>query len=143
VLQEASEQAKETLKDRNAVADFLVRLQTLRCWLMTQRNVAAWIVGVCGYMEATGEAEKMECRRLLDEMITQELDNSERLLALLDSGVEFMATTDLPETPLIHGRNMKDLLTKRIALMSAHRDDVPFIDAEYIERHAARAYELT
>jgi hypothetical protein len=110
---------------------------------MTQRNVAAWVVGVCGYMEAISGAEKRKCCSVLDEMITKELENSEHLLALIDSDVEFMATTDLTETPLIHGRNMKELLTKRIALMVVHRDDEPFIDPEYIERNAARAYELT
>jgi hypothetical protein len=110
---------------------------------MTQRNVAAWVVGVCGYMEATSGVEQRDCRTVLDEMTTKELENSEHLLALLESDVEFMATTDLTETPLIHCRNMKELLTRRIALMSAHRDDEPFIDPEYIERNAARAYELT
>jgi hypothetical protein len=143
VLQEASEQAKETLKDRNAVADFLVRLRALRCWFMTQRNVAAWIVGVCGYLEATSGVGKKKCRAILDEMIDKEIENSEVLLRLLESRVEFMATTDLTETPLIHGRNMKHLLAKRIAIMSAHREDEPFIDPEYIERNAARAYELS
>jgi hypothetical protein len=143
VLEEVRDQAQETLGDGNAIADFLVRLKALRCWFMTQRNVAAWVVGVCGYVEATGGAEKRDCRTVLDEMITKELENSEHLLALIDSDVEFMATTDLTETPLIHGRNIKELLTKRIALMVVHRDDEPFIDPEYIERNAARAYELT
>jgi hypothetical protein len=70
-------------------------------------------------------------------MIDQEIENSGRLMALLDSGVEFMATTDQGETALIHGRNLKELLRRRVALMSAHRGDKPFIDSEYIERHAA------
>ncbi len=143
VLEGVRDQAQETLGDGNAIEDFWVRLKALRCWFMTQRNVAAWIVGVCGHMEATSGAEKKKCRAMLDEMIDKEMENSDTLLGLLDSDVEFMATTELTETPLIHGRNMKELLTRRIALMSAHRDDEPFIDPEYIERNAARAYELT
>ena len=31
-----------------------------------------------------------------------------------------MATTDLGESPLMHGRNLKDLLARRIALMERH-----------------------
>ena len=62
-----------------------------------------------------------------------------RLADFVFSGIEFMATTDLEETQLIHGRNLDDLLRKRIALMEAHRDDEPFIDPRYIEREAGRA----
>jgi len=138
VLEDARERASAALGSGNAVEDQLVRLQALRCWCMTQRNVAAWIVGVCGSMEATTDVERALCSRVLDEMIDKELANSERLTALLDSGVEFMATTDQGETALIHGRNLKELLRRRVSLMSAHRGDKPFIDSEYIERHAAR-----
>ncbi|UCG86483.1 MAG: hypothetical protein JSW71_21725 [Gemmatimonadota bacterium] len=143
VLQEVRKQARDLLGDDNAVWDQLVRLKALRCWFMTQRNVAAWIVGVCGYMEATSGVEKKKCRAIVEEMITKEVENSEALGELLDSNVEFMATTALDETPLIHGRNMKELLSRRVALMTAHRNDEPFIDPEYIERNAARRYELS
>ena len=59
-------------------------------------------------------------------------------MALVDSGVEFMATTDLGESPLMHGRNLKDLLARRIALMERHADDDPFIDHDYMMRMAGR-----
>ncbi|UCD24410.1 MAG: hypothetical protein JSW51_00375 [Gemmatimonadota bacterium] len=137
-----SERAVDLLGDGNAIADVLVRLKALRCWFMTQRNVAAWIVGVCGYMDAVSGVEKKKCRAILDEMIAKELENSEQLLELLDSEVEFMATTDLTETPLIHGRNMRQLLARRMALMVKHRTDEPFIDPGYIERQAAKVHEL-
>jgi len=65
-----------------------------------------------------------------------ELENSRRLLELLDSGIEFMATTDQGETPLIYGENLRDSVRKRMALMEAHRDDEPFIDPGYMERQA-------
>jgi hypothetical protein len=94
-------------------------------------------------MEATSTTEQKRCRAILDNMIDKEIENTNELLGLLGSGVEFMATTDLTETPLIHGRNLEDLLTKRIALMIRHRDDEPFIDPAYTERKAAQAYELT
>jgi len=69
-------------------------------------------------------------------MMEGELENSRRLLALLDSGVAFMATTDQGETPLVYGGNLRESLHRRMALMEAHRDDEPFIDPEYMERQA-------
>jgi glucuronate isomerase len=71
-------------------------------------------------------------------MITRELTNSEQLLTLLDSDIEFMATTDRGESALMYGRNLKEMVQKRIKLMSAHRDDEPYIDPEYIERNAGQ-----
>jgi len=49
-----------------------------------------------------------------------------------------MATTDLGESPLMHGRNLKDLLARRIALMERHRTDDPYIDPGYMERMAGQ-----
>jgi len=138
LLDEARDRGADTLGAGNVIEDQFVRLSALRCWLMTQRSVAAWVVGVCGYMQATSDAERSECRAVLTEMIAHELQNSEHLLALLDSNVEFMATTDLGETALMYGRNLKGMVGKRMRLMVAHRDDEPYIDPEYIERNAGR-----
>jgi len=114
-----------------------VRLRALRCWFLTQRNVAAWIVGVRGFMEASDDAERQDCRLILNEMMEKELENTDRLIELLDSDVEFLATTDLNETPLMLGRNLKELLGRRKELMEKHRDDEPFLDPNYMERRAA------
>jgi len=121
----------------DVIEDQLVRLKALRCWIETQRNIAAWVGAVYGWMEATDPGEKMRHRQALDDLIDREIANSLSLTALLDTGVEFMATTDLGETPLIHGRNLKALLERRIALMRRHRDDEPFIDHDYMLRMAA------
>jgi hypothetical protein len=120
------------------VSDQLVRLKALRCWLETARNVAAWVGAVYGWMDADTAEGKAVHRAALDELIRREIANSGALVALLDSGVEFMATTDLGETPLIHGRNLKDLLARRIALMERHAGDDPFIDHGYMMRMAGR-----
>ena len=48
-----------------------------------------------------------------------------------------MNRNDGKETPLIHGRNLKELLEKRKRLMVDHRGDEPYIDKRYIERKAA------
>ena len=50
--------------------------------------------------------------------------------------VEFMAITDKGETPLVYGNNIDVLLIKRLALMTLHIDDEPYIDHAYIERKA-------
>ncbi|MGD2215376.1 MAG: hypothetical protein PVJ64_01415 [Gemmatimonadales bacterium] len=136
LLEGARDQAADALGSGNVIDDQFVRLAALRCWFMTQRNVAAWIAGVCGYVQAVTDSERSDCRSLIDEMMVGELVNSERLLGLLDSDVEFMATTDQGETPLMYGRNLRDLLTKRVELMTAHRGDEPYIDPGYIERNA-------
>jgi hypothetical protein len=89
-------------------------------------------------MGAAAGADKARWRTVVDRMIAKEVANSRDLMDLLDSGVEFMATTDLGESPLMHGRNLKDLLARRIALMERHAKDDPFIDPGYMERMAGR-----
>jgi len=133
------EDGDEALVGPDVIEDQYIRLSALRCWFETQRNVAAWVVGVHGYMKAkkNRNTDRMAAARsLLDGMIDSEIVNSRRLIELLDSEIEFMATTDLEETQLIHGRNLGDLLERRIALMEAHRGDEPYIDPDYIERNA-------
>jgi hypothetical protein len=120
------------------IRDQQVRLRALRCWIMTHRNLSAWVAGVYGWMGAPTGAEKARWRTVLDRMIAKEIANSRDLMDLVDSGVEFMATTDLGESPLMHGRNLKNLLARRIALMETHAKDDPFIDSGYMERMAGR-----
>ena len=130
--------ALELLGAGNVIADQLVRLRALRCWLMTHRNVAAWIAGVYGWLETTDVDQKARWRGVLDDMIAKEIANSRELMALVDSGIEFMATAGEGESPLMHGRNLKTLLATRIALMERHASDDPFIDPLYMERMAGR-----
>jgi hypothetical protein len=122
----------------NVIRDQQVRLRALRCWIMTHRNVSAWVAGVYGWMGGATGAEQARWRTVLDRMIAKEIANSRDLMDLVDSGVEFMATTDLGESPLMHGRNLKDLLARRIALMERHRTDDPYIDPGYMERMAGQ-----
>jgi hypothetical protein len=103
---------------------------------MTHRNVSAWVAGVYGWLGAATGADKARWRTVLDQMIAKEIANSRDLMGLLDTGVEFMATTGLGESPLMHGRNLKDLLARRIALMERHATDDPYIDPGYMERMA-------
>ncbi len=136
-------EAEAALGPRNAIIDQAVRLRALRCWIMTHRNLSAWVAGVYGWLGATSATERARWRTVLDRMIAREIANSRDLAALVDTGVEFMATagigeSPLGESPLMHGRNLKDLLARRIALMERHAHDDPFIDPGYMERVAGR-----
>lgn len=138
LLVAAKPRALELLEAGNVIADQAVRLRALRCWLMTHRNVAAWIASVHGWIEATEVDEKARWRVVLDDMIVKEIANTRELMALIDSGIEFMATAGEGESPLMHGRNLKTLLAMRIALMQRHAGDEPFIDPHYMERMAGQ-----
>lgn len=141
LLEAVRNDAAKELGERNIIEDQFVRLSALKCWFMTQRNVAAWVSGVYGYMEAETEVEKKKNRDLIREMMRMEIENSRILDQLLDIGMEFMATTDIGETPLMHGDNLRELLAKRISLMQRHMDDEPYIDPNYIEKKAGKVME--
>jgi len=130
--------AAAQLGPSNVIRDQWVRLRGLRCWIMTHRNVSAWVAGVYGWMGAQTGAERAHWRTVLNRMIAKEIANSRDLMDLLGSGIEFMATTDLGESPLMHGRNLKDLLARRIILMERHARDEPFVDPSYMQRMAGR-----
>jgi hypothetical protein len=138
LLEDTAAKTEKTPCKPGVIEDQMVRLKALRCWFMTQRNVAAWVAGVYGWMEAKSAAAKSASRGMIVDMMRREITNSKELDLLLDTKVEFMATTGMGETPLIHGRNLRELLRKRIALMVRHFDDDPFIDHDYMMRMAGR-----
>ncbi len=111
------------------------RLQALKCWLRTHRNVAAWIAGVHGYLENTDEKIKTERRQLVRDMVLDEIENTRELIELWKtSTIDFMVVSQYAETPLIHGENFGELLKKRIELMTGRENDEPFIDPDYMWR---------
>jgi hypothetical protein len=122
--------------DSGIIHDQKIRIQALRSWLMTQRNIASWINLVYTYMENKNLKEKEKIRRELKNTILKEMANAEDLLNLLDSGVEFMSLTEKGETPLVYGHNIDELLINKLALMTLHMDDEPFIDHNYTARKA-------
>ncbi|MFC1564773.1 hypothetical protein ACFL6G_07535, partial [candidate division KSB1 bacterium] len=136
VLENISSAARKELGRNNVIDDQLVRIKALHCWFMTQRNVAAWIAGVYGYMNAMKKTEKNRHRKAVKDMIIKEIGNSRNILELLRSDVEFIALTDKGETPLIYGANISDLIKVRIRLMQNHIDDIPHIDHDYMMRKA-------
>jgi hypothetical protein len=132
VLENALEQ-----NDNAVLYDQAIRLRALRCLFRTHRNVAAWVVGVHGYQRAEKSSEKETCRKLLKSMMQSEIENTEELKTLWNSGVEFMMITDQGETPLLYGDNTGDLFDTRIRLMREHMDDEPFVDENYIIRRSS------
>ena len=60
-------------------------------------------------------------------MMKLEIANSEEIIKLVNTGIEFIALTDRGETPLMYGINLPELLVKRIRLMTAHFEDDPKI----------------
>jgi hypothetical protein len=134
----------EKIEDKNSkrwdvLFDQLIRLKALKCWFMTMRNVSAWIAYVHGYIKTENVDEKKIFREKLKGMIDLEIKNTAELLELWESsnGVEFMALTDMGETPLIHGENFGELLKKKIELMKKHADDEPYIDPDYMWKRSA------
>jgi hypothetical protein len=120
---------------RKVFADLAFRIRGLEIWFTTQRNAQAWIAGVHGWLRTEDTNERGRCRKLLDEMIDSEISNSEKLIELWnESSGSFMAVSDIGESVHIHGDNLAEHLTKRLALMKAHRNDVPRIDPDFIWR---------
>lgn len=134
ILGEIIQNAPDHLRQNNVIYDQLIRLRALHCWLMTQRNVAAWIAGVHGYINATEDSERKRWRKTIKDMMIKEIQNTENLIALFDSGIEFMALTEQGETPLIYGSNLPEHLARRLELMRAHINNEPYFDPQYMLR---------
>jgi len=115
--------------------DQLDRLRALRCYFRTLRNTAAWVAGVHGYIEAKDRAEKERRRAMVRAMVDDEIANARDLAALFGSSVtRFMPVDPSGETFNMYGRNLPELILKKIALMEKHRDDEPRIDPDFMWR---------
>lgn len=143
LLEKAWKKTKSGSTERDVLYDQWIRIKALKCWMTTQRNIAAWITTVYGYMNARSEKVKSSEKKNIQDLIRLEIDNSHVLCELLNSGVEFMAMTDQGETPLIYGKNLRELLKVRISLMEKHMHDEPFIDHDYMERKAGESFETS
>jgi hypothetical protein len=111
------------------------RLAAACCWFRTQRNVAAWIEGVHGYMEAEDDATKAACHELVRETVLDEKANAGELLRHTESAqTEWMLTSAVGETTFIYGDNFADLLRRKIELMEGRENDEPFVDPDFMWR---------
>jgi hypothetical protein len=120
---------------REIFVDLRDRLYGASCYFRTLRNVGAWVAGVHGYLDATGEAEKQLRLRMVREMMSDELQNARDLLQLWRSTeISFIPIHASGETWHEYGDNLGKLIVKKIALMEKHKDDLPYIDPNYMWR---------
>lgn len=120
---------------RAVFVDQLDRLRALRSYFRTLRNSAAWIAGVHGYIEAKDPAEKDRRRAMVKAMVDDEIANARDLAALFESSkTRFMPIDPTGETFNMYGTNLPGLIGRKVALMEAHRNDEPRIDADFMWR---------
>ncbi len=122
-------------RGRAVFVDQLDRLRALRSYFRTLRNTAAWIAGVHGYIEAKDPAEKDRRRAMVKAMVDDEIANARDLAALFESSkTRFMPIDPTGETFNMYGTNLPGLIRRKVALMEAHRNDEPRIDADFMWR---------
>ncbi len=115
--------------------DLLERTRALRCWMETQRNTAAWIAGVHGYLEEEDRARKEEARALVRDAVIRERENTKRLLRLWrERTLEFMVVSAGEENTFLYGEDFGEHLERRLALMEGREDDEPGIDSGFMWR---------
>ena len=134
----AAERLLAAAKDERAramAADLSDRMTALWCWYRNQRNVTAWIAGVHTYLETSDAAVRKECRKILRDMVLDEIENTEQLLKLWNtSRTRWMILSAVGETTFIYYRNMGEHLKRKIALMKGHEDDEPRVDPDFMWR---------
>ncbi len=117
------------------VRDQRDRLVAFRCYCRTLRNVAGWIDGVHGYIEAGSSGERDRMLRAVRGTIDDEVNNAESLRGLWqETRSDFMPVASVGESWALYGENFGDLLGKKIALMKLHRNDIPGIDPDFMWR---------
>jgi hypothetical protein len=111
------------------------RVRALRCYFRTLRNTAAWVSGVHGYLESQDPREKERRLGQVRAMIDDEIRNAREFVELLEtSGVSFMPVAPAGESFNMYGDNLAGLVRTRVALMERHRNDLPYIDPDFMWR---------
>jgi hypothetical protein len=107
-------------------------MRALKCWYRTQRNVAAWVAGVHGYMESKDEKARTVCRALLKHMVLDEIENAKDLLNLWEtSKTNWMIVSEVGETTFMYYSNLGELIKRKIELMKGHENDEPYVDPDF------------
>lgn len=134
----ANKAAEVTVADNSAhelFDDLRDRMLALRCYYRSLRNIGAWIAGVHGYLETNDITEKQTRLKMVREMMDDELQNARDLLKLWQSTkVNFIPIHQYGETWHEFGENMGELIEKKIVLMEKHKNDLPYIDSDYMWR---------
>ncbi len=131
-LAETIKGSAQSEKARALAVDLYDRMFALKCWYRNQRNVTAWIAGVHRYLETKDEGIRTECRKILHDMVVDEIDNSKALLMHWEtSTTNWMILSEVGETTFIYYRNMGEHLRRKIELIQGHEDDEPFVDPDF------------
>lgn len=108
------------------------RLRGWKSFLRTQRNISAWVAGVHGYLETDNDEKKQSYRKLLHDMVLDEIENAEQLLELWEtSRTRWMYYSDVCETTFVYGANFGELVRRKIELMKGRENDEPFVDPDF------------
>ncbi len=103
-------------------------------------NSAQIVNGTMNVNEIVGLANRKskEIIEFMSNNIKEEIENAKDFIDLFTtSKIEFMAISKEGETPLIYGKNLPELVKKKIELMGKHINDEPYIDPNYMMRRAA------
>lgn len=120
---------------KNIFIDLKDRIIAQKCYYRSLRNVAAWIAGVHGYLEAKDDAAKNMRMKMVREMVEDEIQNSKELLELWEtSSTNFMPIYQYGETCYEYGDNFGELLKKKIELTEKYKHHLPYIDTNYMWR---------
>jgi hypothetical protein len=118
--------------EKRAAVDLRDRMFAMKCWYRNQRNVTAWLAGVHQYLETKEEATRNRCRKILREMVLDEIDNTRALLKFTEtSTTPWMILSDVGETTFIYYKNIREHLKRKIELMQGHENDEPYIDPDF------------
>ncbi len=130
-LSKADGAARAVLQDQRD------RAVALKCWLRNTRNCAAWVAGVHGYLRATDEEQKTTYRRLVREMMLDEMANTQELLELWEtSTTEWMPISRFGESMFLYDENFGKHLRTKLRLMEKHLEDEPYIDPDFMWKNS-------
>ena len=119
-------------RSRECIQDQYDRMRALKCWYRTQRSVTAWVAGVHTYIESKDKKVKKDCRRLLHDMVLEEIENTKELLNLWEtSSTNWMILSAVGETTFIYYKNAGELMKRKIQLMTGHENDEPYVDPNF------------
>ncbi len=121
-----------TDQERACIEDQYDRIRAVNCWYRTEKAVTAWVAGVHTYMQTRDEKVKNECRALLKSMVLDEIENTKDLLNLWEtSRTNWIIISEVAETTFIYYKNIGELMKKKIALMTGHENDEPYVDPNF------------
>jgi len=110
-------------EDAPVFIDLRDRLNALRHWMITRRNVASWIANVKGHLETTGEKKRAAHRKALAGMVSSEIANVKGLRTFLAAcETEVMSVSAGEETTFIYDATFDDHLGRKM-LRSARSAD--------------------